>query len=89
MTIIPIVEIKKDNAKKVFEKLKTRLPILPGGLGSFDCKNPEMLIVWANRFVGLYGNTGDLYLERNSYGQVDGNENYKKSLLATCEGISR
>lgn len=89
MTIIAIKEIKEDNVKEVFEKLKTRLPMLPGGLGSFECKNPEMLIVWVNRFVGLYGYDGDLYLEWNTYGQVDGNKKYREALLATCDGVYR
>ena len=89
MTTIAIKDIKEDNVEEVFSRLKTRLPNLPGGLSSFECKNPNMLLLWVDRFQGLYGTDGDLYLEWNTYGQVDGNKKYKKALLATCDAINR
>lgn len=77
----------KDITEDTFEMLNTRLPVLPAGLGSFKCKNPYMLTLWRDRFIRFYGNDGILYLDWVSSNQVEGNEKYDKTCLATSEYI--
>lgn len=79
----------KDITEKDWDDLTTRLPILPAGCGSFDCKNPHMLMIWKNRFERFYGLDGYLLLDWSNYSQIEGNEKYDRACNVTAEAIFR
>lgn len=79
----------KDITEDTFNDLKTKLPILPTGFGSFECKNPHMLILWRDRFIRFYGSDGVLYLNWIPTNQVEGNEKYDQQCSGTSNHITK
>lgn len=73
------IEIK-NITKETFDELEVKLPVLPPGLGHFECKNPLMLLNWVYKFISKYGSDGILYLCHVDSEQVEGNKRYEEAL---------
>lgn len=84
MKIIAIKDIGVDT----FSELNCKLPILPAGLGSFECKSVQLLMIWKKRFIELYGDSGTLFLDWQVTDQIVGNKNYVDAVLATNRAIT-
>lgn len=79
----------RDITKSTFDELTTRLPILPAGCGSFDCRNPHMLMIWKDRFERFYGLEGYLLLDWDVNTQIEDNDKYDKACNVTADAIFR
>lgn len=80
------IEIK-NITEETFEHLNTKVPILPAGVGHYECKNPYMLTLWRDRFFRFYGIEGVLYLDWQPGNQVEGNEKFDEACMSTCNHI--
>ena len=84
---ILIKDITKENLGEVYANLKTPLPTLPAGLGSFNCLSEAMLWGWLHRFKSMYGDEGTLLLNWTMYKQVQGNVGFDRGVKATHSAV--